>query len=69
MKGGIDNRGSGIVTAKGLRLDHALPRACGVSDDETNLITLCGICHGNQSDRGVWWSAGVVAAAAEDCLR
>jgi hypothetical protein len=29
---------------------HLIPRSLGGSDDETNLITLCGVCHGNAHD-------------------
>jgi acyl CoA:acetate/3-ketoacid CoA transferase alpha subunit len=33
-----------------LQHHYLIPRVYGGSDDETNLITLCGICHGKAHD-------------------
>ena len=34
-------------------LHHLVPRSCGGTDDETNLITLCVACHGKVHGRNV----------------
>jgi hypothetical protein len=37
-----------------LHQHHLVPRSCGGTDDESNLITLCVACHGKV--HGVEWS-------------
>jgi hypothetical protein len=40
----------GCDDADALEHHHLIPRSLGGSDDETNLITLCGVCHGKMHD-------------------
>src|SRR6516164_2124672 len=46
---------------------HLVPRSCGESDNHTNKITLCGVCHGKW--HGVEWDTSHKALIAAGMKR
>lgn len=50
-----------------LQYHHLIPRSMGGSDDETNLITLCGACHAKAHEvRTCWATSDLTRRALAD---